>query len=206
MAENVHAVRAFAKERAENLTDGIFATVMTILVLTLVVPVITSGNTDEALTADLLGLFPNVLVYVISFLVLGTLWIGHNNIFRYLESAERKVQWINLLFLLSIGFIPFTTALLGRYPLQHIAVLVYGLNLLAVAIIYNIFFAYALMEKLVHKEVDIKFAKSSSRRASVGIFIYLAGIIFSFVNPEISIAFYVFMPAYYIITGIMYYR
>src|SRR5437588_2301835 len=119
--EELHIIGEFRKERAEALTDGVFATVMTILVLSLVVPVITSGNVDELLASDLISLFPNILTYVMSFLVLGTLWIGHNNLFRYLERAERKVQWINLMLLLSIGFIPFTTALLGRYPLDHVA-------------------------------------------------------------------------------------
>ena len=201
--DDIHAIPSFGKQRAENLTDGIFATVMTILVLSLVVPVITSGDVSDILTADLFGLFPNILTYVMSFLVLGTLWIGHNNIFRYLEKAERKVQWINLIFLLSIGMIPFTTALLGRYPLQHIASLAYGANLFAVAIIYNLFYGYALFEKLVHKDVDKKFFKSALKRGSVGIFIYLAGIIFSFINPLASIALYVFMPIYYIVSGIL---
>ncbi|MDE1827637.1 MAG: DUF1211 domain-containing protein [Candidatus Micrarchaeota archaeon] len=201
--EDIHAIRDFTKDRAEALTDGIFATVMTILVLSLVVPVITSGNVDQLLSDDLLGLFPNVLTYAMSFLVLGTLWIGHNNIFRYLEKAGRKVQWINLMFLLSIGFIPFTTALLGRYPLDHVAVLVYGINLLGVAIIYNLFWAYALLEKLAHKEVDKKWFKTSLKRGSVGILVYMGGILFSFINPEISLLFYVFMPIYYIVTGIL---
>jgi len=197
--EDIHAIRDFTKDRAEALTDGIFATVMTILILSLVVPIITSGNVDEILSSDLIGLLPNVLTYVMSFLVLGTLWIGHNNIFRYLERAERRVQWINLLFLLSIGFIPFTTALLGRYPLDHAAVLVYGINLLAVAIIFNLFFGYALLEKLLHGEVQKRFFKRSLMRASGAIFIYLTGVIFSFINPEISLGLYVLMPIYYIL-------
>lgn len=200
--QNIHAIREFTKERAEALTDGIFATVMTILILSLVVPVITSGNLDQALTADLLGLFPNILTYAMSFLVLGTLWIGHNNIFRYLERARAKVQWINLIFLLSIGFIPFATALLGRYPLDQTATLVYGVNLLVVAVIYNLFFGYALLEKLLHNELEREFFRSTLRRSSVGIFIYLAAIVFAFINPEVSLGLYVLMPIYYIAIGI----
>ena len=116
---DIHTIDNFTKQRAENLTDGIFATVMTILILSLAVPVIISGNTNQLLSTDIVALLPNILAYVMSFIVLGAIWIGHNNIFRYLERAERHVQWINLLFLLSVGFIPFSTALLGRYPLQQ---------------------------------------------------------------------------------------
>ncbi|MDE1825377.1 MAG: DUF1211 domain-containing protein [Candidatus Micrarchaeota archaeon] len=199
--EDVHTIRGFTKDRAEALTDGIFATVMTILILSLVVPVITSGNVDQMLSADLISLVPNVVTYVMSFLVLGTIWIGHNNIFRYLERAESKVQWINMAFLLGVGFIPFTTALLGRYPFDHIASLIYGINLLGVAIVYNFFFGYALMEKLLHREVQVKFFKTALKRSSVGILVYLIGIIFSFVNPEISLGLYIIMPIYYMALG-----
>ena len=146
--EDIHTIRGFRKDRAEALTDGIFATVMTILILSLVVPVITSGNVDQMLSSDLIGLVPNVVTYVMSFLVLGTIWIGHNNIFRYLERAEGKVQWINMAFLLGVGFIPFTTALLGRYPFDHTALLIYGINLLAIAIVYNFFFGYVAYQVL----------------------------------------------------------
>ncbi|MDE1762505.1 MAG: DUF1211 domain-containing protein [Candidatus Micrarchaeota archaeon] len=201
--KDIHTVASFTKQRAENLTDGIFATVMTILVLSLVVPVITTGNIGQALSSDLQNTLPDILVYVMSFLVLGTLWIGHNNIFRYLERAERNVQWINLIFLLSVGFIPFTTALLGKYPLQHIAVMVYGINLLAVGVIYSIFYMYALREKLVHRDIDRDFVRGAFRRSSVGVFIYFFGIVFSFINPWISIALYVFMPIYYLAIGIL---
>lgn len=193
----------FRKERAEALTDGIFATVMTILVLSLVVPVITSGNVDGLLKSDLVALLPNILTYVMSFLVLGTIWIGHNNIFRYLEDAGRKVQWINLMLLLSVGFIPFTTALLGRYPLDNTASLAYGINLLAVAIVYNLLFAYALMRKLLHGEVEKRFFKRSLKRSSLGIAIYALGIVFTFVSPKVSLALYVLMPIYYFANGVL---
>jgi uncharacterized membrane protein len=58
----------FRKDRTEALTDGIFATVMTILVLSLVVPTITGPNASETLQADLIGLIPNFVAYVITFI------------------------------------------------------------------------------------------------------------------------------------------
>ncbi|MDE1869591.1 MAG: DUF1211 domain-containing protein [Candidatus Micrarchaeota archaeon] len=206
MPDDVHVIRDFSKQRAEALTDGIFATVMTILVLTLTVPIILNGNVDQILSEDLIGLLPNILTYVMSFLVLGTLWIGHHNIFRYIESAGRRMQWINLVFLLSIGFIPFTTAILGKYPLEQPALLAYGINLLIIAIIYNAFWAYAIMLKLVHKEVDKQFVKKSFKRNFIGVFVYALGIIAAFFNPWISLGLYVFMPLFYISSAIFLYK
>jgi uncharacterized membrane protein len=56
----------FRKDRTEGLTDGIFATVMTILVLSLVVPTVTGPNSSATLQADVLGLFPDLFAYIIS--------------------------------------------------------------------------------------------------------------------------------------------
>ena len=200
------SIPRFTKDRAQNLTDGIFATVMTILVLSLVVPVVTSSNVSGELLSDLTKLLPNVLTYVMSFLVLGVLWIGHNNIFRHIEHPNRHTQWFNLIFLLSIGFVPFTTALLGRYPQEQITLLIYGLNILVLAIIFNVFWFHATRGKTEETKIDVKYLKGSSKRNLIGIFFSLGGIIFSFVNPEISLGLYVLMPAYYIVMGIIYYK
>lgn len=63
----------FKKDRTESLTDGIFATVMTILVLSLVVPTITGPNTSATLQSDILGLLPDLVSYIITFIFLGVL-------------------------------------------------------------------------------------------------------------------------------------
>jgi len=197
----------FTKSRTENLTDGIFATVMTILVLSLVVPVVTSSNVESELASDLVKLLPDILTYIMSFLVLGVLWIGHHSILRFITRADRITQWINLGFLLSVGFVPFTTALLGKYPLEKISLLVYGVNLFAVAIIFTLFWFHALrVHKSTQTNVNTQYLKSMSKRILVGIFVYLAGILFAFVNPQISMGLYLVMPVYYIVTGIVYYE
>ena len=61
----------FRRDRAEALTDGIFATVMTILVLSLVVPTVTGPNTSATLQADVCGLIPDILAYVVTFIFFG---------------------------------------------------------------------------------------------------------------------------------------
>lgn len=107
----------FIRDRTEALTDGIFATVMTILVLSLVVPTVTGPNTSATLQADIYELIPDVLAYVITFIFLGVLWISHQNMFSHIITIDLKTLWINILLLLSVALSPFSTALLGRYPL-----------------------------------------------------------------------------------------
>jgi len=72
------SVPGLGKERLEALADGIFATVMTVLVLSLSVPVIASGAKNAEVVADIETPGPNILAYVLGFLLLAVLWISHH--------------------------------------------------------------------------------------------------------------------------------
>jgi len=93
----------------EALADGIFATVMTVLGLCLRVPVIAAPE----------SLVQRVLVYVLSFVIFAVYWVGHHFEFEYVPRTDRPFIWLNDLFLLCIGLLRLTTALLGRFPLAQ---------------------------------------------------------------------------------------
>lgn len=194
----------FTKARLETLTDGIFATVMTILVLTLVVPIVVGPNLPRQLISAIISLVPNIFTYVASFIVLGVLWIGNNNTFRYIHKIDRKFQWLTILFLLSIGVLPFSTSFLGKYPLQQPAIVVYGLNLFIAAIMFNIISYYAMKnERLVHKSVNSKEINSALKNSLLSVVVYGLSLVFSFVSPYISLGLFVVMPVYYIVRGLI---
>src|SRR5437660_2526621 len=134
MSLDQSSIPGLGKGRLEALSDGIFATVMTVLVLSLSVPLITPPPLPSELAADVttnvLALAPNVLSYVLSFLLLAVMWVSHHNIFHYLKKVDRPLIWLNIVFLLAVGFVPFSTALLGRYPLLQLPVVVYGVNVI----------------------------------------------------------------------------
>ena len=196
----------FRKDRTEGLTDGIFATVMTILVLSLVVPTITGPNASTTLQADVYSLLPNLFAYIITFIFLGVLWISHQNMFSHIENIDLKVTWINLLLLLSVGLAPFSTALLGRYPLQPIAVIAYGINALAVSTLFNILWFYPRIKHLVHEEPNPEIIAKRSRIVIIGPTVYALAIIFSFVATEISLGLFVFVTIFYFIFGGRYFH
>src|SRR5437016_4592413 len=87
MSLDQSSIPGLGKGRLEALTDGIFATVMTVLVLSLSVPVIASDVTGSKLSSevftDIEALWPNILGYVLSFLLLAVLWISHHSVFHY---------------------------------------------------------------------------------------------------------------------------
>ena len=104
--------------RVEALSDGVFAIAMTILVLNISVPTAETVSADRL--PDALGrVAPQVIVYIISFVNLGVLWVGQHNQYHFIDRADRWFLWINILYLLLISFMPLSTALLGHYPLHR---------------------------------------------------------------------------------------
>jgi uncharacterized membrane protein len=191
----------FRRDRTEALTDGLFATVMTILVLSLVVPTVTGPNTAATLQADVYGLIPDVLAYIVTFIFLGVLWISHQNMFSHIITIDLRTLWVNILLLLSVALAPFSTALLGRYPLQPIAVVTYGINALVVSILFNILWFYPRIQHLTHEEPNQEIVAKRSKIVLVGPAAYTLAIIFSFLAPEISLGLFAFVTVFYIIFG-----
>jgi uncharacterized membrane protein len=114
--------------RMECLTDGVFAIAMTLLVIDLKVP--HGGDHSSAeIVAHLRGHAANVLGFLTSFVILGVCWIGHHIQFDFVRRVDRPLLWINVLFLMAVAFLPFSTALLAAHFHAVAAVLLYGLNL-----------------------------------------------------------------------------
>jgi len=189
-----------SKARLEALSDGIFATVMTVLVLSLSVPVITTQESSSALNADVtayvIALGPNILGYVLSFLLLAVMWVSHHNIFHYLKRVDRTLIWLNIVFLLSVGFVPFSTALLGRYPLLQLPIVIYGANVVGIAVAMVGFLEYASRNRMLMAEGgEQQLVKTIVSRWRVGLVIYGSAIALSFLSTEISLGIYVFVLA-----------
>jgi uncharacterized membrane protein len=191
----------FRRDRTEALADGIFATVMTILVLALVVPTITGMNTAATLQSDLYNLFPDLFAYVITFIFLGVLWIGHQSTLSHITHFDLRILWFNILLLMGVGLIPFTTALLGRYPTQPVAVIAYGINGVAVTILYNVLSIYPRRQHLAHEEPDRAVTTYRSRVVLVGPVVYSLAVVFAFVSTYVSLALYASITVFYILFG-----
>jgi len=114
------------KTRLAGFSDGVFAIVITLLVLELRLP-----NVDyAALGPSLLALVPSLAAYVLSFLLVGMYWVFHHHAFSLIDGVDGVILWLNIVFLLFISFMPFPTMMLGRFPFQTLPVIFYGVNLL----------------------------------------------------------------------------
>ena len=119
-------------DRLLALTDGVVAIALTLLVLQLKVPSLPSATADSAAQlAAALGRGGNSLVsYVISFYVVAQFWLVHHRTFQHLAGQQEGLAWLNFAFLFTITIMPFTSALLGDYSSNPLAVDIFALNLL----------------------------------------------------------------------------
>src|SRR5512147_806749 len=138
--------------RVETLADGVFAIAMTLLVLEVHVPAVPEPVTGAGMLAALRGILPSVAGYAVSFIILGMVWIGHHTQFHFIRRVNRPLLYINIFYLLCVAFVPFATALLARYPLQPLAVVVYGVTLLLGGVMHYVHWNYAVGHGLVTEE------------------------------------------------------
>src|SRR5579859_4030399 len=129
--------------RLEAFSDGVFAVAITLLVLNLQVPQLAASAVAKELVPDLGKLWPKLLIYALSFVIVGIYWVAHHNTFHYIKRSDRTLLWLNLLLLLCIVFIPFPTALVGQYPEQQISVASYGGTLVITGLVLQLLWWYA---------------------------------------------------------------
>ena len=107
--------KTFKAGRVVAFSDGVMAVAATLLVLDLKLP---EGVTDAQLGGVLSGSLHNLWVYVLSFVVVGLLWMGHHEQFSHIGRVDGLLIWLNLLYLLTIGLIPFLTSLLADHGVR----------------------------------------------------------------------------------------
>jgi uncharacterized membrane protein len=139
--------------RLEAFSDGVFAIVITLLVLELGVP---SGSEDDLLAA-LADQWTSYMAYVVSFATVGAIWFKHTVITHSLAHATWTLLRLNLLLLMVVSFLPFPTRLLAEYigepDAARVASTVYGVNLLLTSVLTSVLWRYAVREGLVRDDI-----------------------------------------------------
>lgn len=190
----------FSKTRIEAFSDGIFAIIITLLVLEIKVPHLEEHDSAAALTASLLKLFPKFISWIISFFTVAVIWVNHHRLLRQFRHIDHGIFWWNAMLLLWTTFIPFPTAVLGDYPGNIASVVLYGTVMALMAASFTLMRWYVLRNpELLEDSVDIaSFRKGTTLSLFFGPMLYLAGVAFSWVHPAVSFAIYLAIPIYFI--------
>jgi uncharacterized membrane protein len=165
------------KGRMEALSDGVFAVVITIMVLELKTP---NGTSLAALKP----VIPVLLSYVFSFVYVGIYWNNHHHLLHATQRVNGTTLWANLHLLFWISLIPFTTAWMGENHLDSWPVAVYGIVLLLAGMAY--FTLTRVLIRLHGHGSTLAASIGSDKKSKFSILIYAAAIPLAFAQPWIA--------------------
>ena len=178
-------------ERLTFLVDGVFAITITLLVLELRLP--EDGMTN--LKEGLLEMLPRLYIYLIAFYSIANHWVVHQRMFRHITSADTTMMWLTILGLLFITLIPATTAIVGRYPNEKLAVACFSANSFLHALVNWIFWAYVnRKQRQFAAESDPRLLVITSQVWLVISAGWLLSIFLGFVNVYVAYAAWILLP------------
>ena len=186
--------------RLEAFSDVVFAVAITLLVLEIDVP----GG--ENLWHELKEQWPSFAAFAVSFWVIGIIWVNHHGVIDHLRRADRGVLYLNLLVLMTVVFIPFSTELFAVHLKsgadEKVAALVYSSSFLAMGVSFGLLWTYvtshreALGVSLTDEEV-----RRTKRSFLIGNPIYALAFAMSFVSAAVVLAIVALVALYYAIVG-----
>lgn len=130
-SEDLH----LTKGRLEALSDGIFAFAMTLLAIGLNLPdKATLVQTNTFAAQFLVSLYSAFFHYVLAFLILGAFWLSQHQQFHSVRVPDKIFIWINLITLMFVALLPFSTSFSGDFPNASLGAIVFETNLLAIGL------------------------------------------------------------------------
>jgi uncharacterized membrane protein len=190
------------KNRIEALSDGIFAIVMTLLILELHVPKLPTAAANVEVTAALIALWPKFVSYLVAFVSLGVFWIAHHMMYHAIRRADRTLLWLNIAFFMCVSLLPFSTSVLNAFTRALIAPFLFGVNLALVGWLLFLQWVYVSSQpEMLAAFVTAEYrAGVKARMLAVPIATTLTAFI-CFWSAGISVAIYLLLLPLYMLPG-----
>jgi uncharacterized membrane protein len=189
-----------SKVRLEAFSDGVIAIAITLLVLDIHVP---RPGGSASLAHRLAEQWPSYAAYVVSFLTIGIIWINHNAMIRRLAGVDHAILSLNLILLLTIGVLPFSTALMAAYLKadegEKLAAVIYGGSFFVMAVAFFAMQQHLLRAKaqLLHEELVPAVRRAVLRRNAIGLAPYAVATVSGVLSPYLTIAICALVAAFY---------
>jgi uncharacterized membrane protein len=186
--------------RLEAFSDGVFAVAITLLILEINVP--EGANLWHQLKEE----WPSFASFFVSFWVIGIIWVNHHGVLDHLKRATRPVLYLNLLVLMTVVFIPFSTALMADHLKsgadERAAALVYALTFFAMGVAFALLWTYIMGHR---RELGVQIPDEEVRRTSIAFMIgnpiYAIAVIMAFISPAVVLAIVALVAVYYMVVG-----
>jgi uncharacterized membrane protein len=186
-------------ERIVFFSDAVFAIAITLLILEIKPPELEKVlEPGHSLGKELTHQVRSIQSFLTSFIVLGFYWRAHHQVFRYVKRFDGNLIWLNLAFLLSIAWLPYPTALLGRFVNpdliqdlsvtdQQIAVMIYAGSVAITGLILTALWVYSTRRhRFVDKDLDPRFIQYQTLRHFIPAALFVASIALTFVDPILT--------------------
>jgi uncharacterized membrane protein len=188
------------KARLEAFSDGVFAVAITLLVIEIAVP------TGEDLWHQLKDEWPSFAAFFVSFWVIGIIWVNHHGVLDHLKRANRGVLYLNLLLLMTVVFIPFSTALLAEHLKsgadEEVAAVVYSAAFTAMGLAFGSLWTYITRHR---QALGVELSDDEVRRRTVVFLIgnpfYVIALVVAFISPAAVLVINGAVAIYYMVVG-----
>jgi uncharacterized membrane protein len=180
------------------LSDGVFAIIITLLVLEVHVPELTQG---QSLNQALAEVRPSFNAFAITFILTGMHWVGHRDLFALIRRTDRGLVWLNILYLLPLCLLPFAAGMLGSYEQEPVALRIYGLVLVTIGVMRVVIWLYATSRpQLLWQRLDDRQRRAGLALAVFPVFVYLLAILVAAAAPTVSLLIYAGAPVLYFLS------
>jgi len=189
-----------SKARTEAFSDGVIAVAITLLALDLKVP---DPHGPGSLAHHLAQQWPNYAAYVVSFITIGIIWINHHAMLRRIAAVDHSILMLNLVLLLTIGVLPFSTALMAQYLTaehgQKLAAAVWGGSFLLMSLAFFAMQRHLLLARshLVHEHMTTELRRWVLRRNAIGLVPYAIATAGAALTPYITLGVCALVAAFY---------
>ena len=176
-------------DRFNAFSDGVFAIAITLLVLEIAIP-----HAGESVLPALREQWPEFLGYFISFAFIGGIWISHSGVTKFMKHGDTESFTLNLLLLLLVGLLPFSTALMVTHLKgadAEVSVLLYGVNLLLASLVLSLLIRYLAREpSLLVDQIAEGTLRRITRRRWTALGLNLLAIAVALVAPKVAVGLY----------------
>ncbi len=174
--------------RLQALSDGLFATVLTILVLDLKLPDISQLASAGDVHRVINELGVHLYSYVLTFIVAGVFWMAHHGDFNHIIRYNNRLLWFNLMFLLFVGLLPFSTAGMSNNNLSAASWSIYAMNNAALGVMLALTWGYAYTHRLADPALPRRAARYQGLRHLItpGAFLISIGVVYLAPNTYLA--------------------
>jgi uncharacterized membrane protein len=189
------------RSRLEAFSDGVFAVAITLLALNLAVA--GPGPGHPRLLDQLQSHWPSFVAYLISFFMIGIIWVNHHVLVRSIKAVDRTLLFLNLLLLLFVVLIPFATATVAEYLAAGgqdagVAMALYGGVFLGMSAGFAGIFEWTLHGERMHRSLPAERHWEARRRFVGGGLVYVVAIVVALFSAVASFVIIALVAVYYI--------